>query len=152
MTKMRICKHVCLFLSAWFVLSAAMSGCSCVVRTYNVSRPDPVYVKTAPPKAKAETVPAKPSPKHIWKRGAWEWNEETDAWEWKAGAWVVPPSGYIWVTATYEAQGDDSVIYTPGHWEEKKGNSAGKPADKPAGKPALTGTKNDTRPGTSSKK
>ena len=133
MTKMRICKQLCLFVAAWLVLSAAMSGCSCVVRTYNVSKPDTILVKTAPPSPQSETVPSRPSAKHIWRAGAWEWNDGTNSWKWTGGAWIIPPDGYIWVDATYEAQGDGAVIYTPGHWE-----------DDPSRKPALTG-KSDGR-------
>ena len=111
-------KKIVLHGAAWFALSAMFSGCSCTVRTYNVSKPDPVVVKTAPPEAKEETKPEKPGEKHVWKAGAWEWNEDLDKWEWEVGTWAVPPSGYVWQSATYEAQGDDAVLYTPGHWVE----------------------------------
>ena len=116
--KVGISRKIGVFLAAWFVLSVAVGGGACVFRAYNVSKPNPVVVATMPPAPKAEHVPTQPSQAHIWTKGAWQWDETTHAWEWKAGSWVVPPSRYTWADPTYEKQGDNTVVYTPGHWEE----------------------------------
>ena len=114
----KVIKQLFFFLGAWLLVSVAVGGCHCVATTYNVSKPNPVYVKSAPPPAQQDVKPKRPSESHIWVAGAWDWNEVNDEWEWKKGYWVVPPKGYIWIAANYDARGDGTVVYIPGYWEK----------------------------------
>jgi hypothetical protein len=124
----RLGKQICIFAAAWFSVSVVVSGCHCVARTYNVSKPEPVNVKAMPPAPIPETVPTRSSSDSIWIKGAWEWNSATNAWDWKSGSWMVPPNNYIWVDATYEHQSETTVVYTPGHWEQDPNAKVDKPA------------------------
>ena len=122
----KLIKRMAIFLGAWLLVSAAVGGCHCTVYNQSVSRPQPIYVKSAPPPAKQEVKPPRPSSQHVWVAGAWAWNEVDDTWEWREGAWQVPPKGHVWVDANYEVRGEGTVVYTPGYWERQP--SADRPA------------------------
>ncbi|HEU4409728.1 MAG TPA: hypothetical protein VFS43_31020 [Polyangiaceae bacterium] len=50
-----------------------------------------VEVNAPPPPSQPETVPAQPSPRHVWIDGQWVYQRVTSKWTWDHGAWCVPP-------------------------------------------------------------
>ncbi len=73
-----------------------------------------IYVRIAPPAAVVETIPAPPSPRHVWLPGYHRWSGREYVWvpghyvvrprhrsAWAPGHWVESPRGWYWV---------------PGHW------------------------------------
>ena len=58
---MKIAKMIALFAAAWFLLSVAMTGCTCVVNHYHYSKPRPQYVTGPPPAPREEVSSSAPS-------------------------------------------------------------------------------------------
>ncbi len=129
----KLLKRIAIFLGLWWIVSAAVGGCHCTVYNQNVSKPQPVYVKNAPPPAKQEVRPPSPSGQHVWVSGAWAWNEVDDTWEWVEGSWQIPPENHVWIEADYEVSGDGTVIYTPGYWEKTAADTPKKKKSKKSG-------------------
>ena len=68
-----------------------------------------VYVRVAPPKARALVVvkPACPYKHGVWVKGRWEWRNGKHVWN--QGRWIKARSGYIWI--------DGHWRHTPHGWE-----------------------------------
>jgi hypothetical protein len=114
---MKYVRPIILFLAAWFALSVAMTGCTCVIHHHHqYARPGGVYV-SGPPPGPAQAVDARdpqPSEVHVWISGHWDW--DGSEWAWADGYWEVPPDdGAAWVEPEYE-ENEGDWIYTPGHW------------------------------------
>jgi hypothetical protein len=77
--------------------------------------PIEVIVKKAPPALRIETIPARPSAKHIWVAGAWTWTN--DAYAWTPGVWMLPPEpAAVWVAPRFETRSGVSVSIS-GYWK-----------------------------------
>jgi len=103
-----------------FVLAAAFAGCTCVVHSTHTdyARPSPVFAKSAPPAAQAESQPQSPGDGYVWIKGYWEWNVTTETWIWIEGTWEQKPEdGVAWTEPTYEDNNGD-WMFTPGYWKK----------------------------------
>jgi hypothetical protein len=77
--------------------------------------PDVTIVKKAPPAPKREVRGRRPSLKHTWVPGHWEW--KGNKWKWQRGRWVVAPRrGAKWVPASW-VKTPKGWKFTPGHWK-----------------------------------
>jgi hypothetical protein len=85
-------------------LSAAVIAVVCLVaspRGVAVASAEPlVQVRIAPPAARVEVVPARPSPHHVWTHGYWNWNGHAHAWV--PGRYVVERRGYVYREPRWE--------------------------------------------------
>jgi len=63
-----------------------------------------VYVAVPPPPAIVETVPAPPSPRHVWLTGYHRWDGRA----------------YIWVPGHYEIARRHYKAWVPGHWSQHR--------------------------------
>ncbi|HEY6147835.1 MAG TPA: hypothetical protein VIZ69_09060 [Thermoanaerobaculia bacterium] len=73
-----------------------------------------VYVRVAPPAPIVETVPAAPSPRHVWVGGYHRWDGRSYAWV--PGHYVVRPRAYrAWVPGHW-ARHRRGYYWVPGHW------------------------------------
>ena len=72
------------------------------------------YAKDAPPRARMEKRPARPSPDHQWVGGYYE--RQNDQWAWSAGRWEQPSAkGDRWVKPRYHHE-KGGYRYEEGHW------------------------------------
>jgi len=70
----------------------------------------------APPPARHEIRPARPSVRHVWVPGYWAPRNGTVIWV--SGQWQLPPApGYVWDPAHWEEQPDGSWLFFEGHWD-----------------------------------
>jgi hypothetical protein len=86
-----------------------------VVVVHDVPGPGKVVVvKKRPPKVRREARPHRPSRRHVWIPGHWEWRG--NAYVWKSGRWVVPPrAGAVWVPGRWK-QSHGGWIFVAGYW------------------------------------
>jgi len=70
-------------------LAIAMTSSACYSSGYYV---DNAYVEVdrAPPPPRAEVIPYRPGPGHVWVPGYWYWTGSRYIWH--AGYWSVPPA------------------------------------------------------------
>jgi len=116
---MKLLKIVTLFMAAWFGLSVAMTGCTCVIHSYHNQTPGTVFVSKPPPPPKSETKTAPPSSGHVWVGGHWDWEESDKEWTWDEGTWEKPPTADAkWKEPSYDDNNGDNT-YTPGHWVQE---------------------------------
>jgi hypothetical protein len=68
-----------------------------------------------PPALRTEMRPVAPSPRHIWIRGYWGWQDGRHVW--MGGHWDEPPApGRVWVDARWANENGEWVFH-PGYWE-----------------------------------
>jgi len=60
-----------------------------------------------------EVRPARPSPRHYWRDGEWEWRG--GAYVWAPGLWIESPRGGVWVRGHWR-NGRGGYRWVPGHW------------------------------------
>ena len=81
------------------LLLAACSGPRVAVPATGSHSDHPVPVPYAPPVARVETIPARPSDTALWVDGHWEW--EGWSYSWVAGSWQeLPQAGAFYAPAT----------------------------------------------------
>jgi len=87
-----------------FALALALLGSGCTTVA---------YVPDAPPAAKSEVRPQKPSPKHVWVDGHWKWNGHR--YVWVAGHWVKGRAGKTWTKGHWKRT-PKGHVWVGGHW------------------------------------
>ena len=72
------------------------------------------YAQDAPPRARSEKRPPRPSPQHQWVAGYYE--RQNDQWAWSAGRWEQPSeSGNHWIKPKYHHE-KAGYRYEEGRW------------------------------------
>lgn len=72
-----------------------------------------VYVQSAPPPPRTETIVVAPGPGYVWVGGEWVWN---NGWVWVGGHWGYPPRSHtVWVSSVW-VHGSRGWHRTPGYW------------------------------------
>jgi hypothetical protein len=77
-----------------------------------------ICTDSAPPKAKAEFVTAKPSDipsDWIWEPGFYQWNPNT-GYQWTDGQWAPPRAGYHWYAPHWAEHPEGKWMFVPGYW------------------------------------
>jgi hypothetical protein len=112
-------------------------ACSAVLSAACASRlPRPAYaaqptsalveVDRAPPPARVEVLPARPSSRAAaWIDGEWIWRR--GRWAWRPGRWVNPPVGQRFSPWVFVRASDGTLWYAPGVWRD----ASGAPVDSP---------------------
>ena len=72
-----------------------------------------VVVRTAPPRARAERRPARPSADHVWIAG--HWVHRNGRYVWRSGRWVPARAGYRYRPARW-VQRADGWVFVEGRW------------------------------------
>jgi hypothetical protein len=83
-------------------------------------------VDRAPPPARIEMVPARPSPEAVWVDGEWIWRR--GLWAWLPGRWVLPPAGAVLAAWTFVRRADGTLWYAHGTWHGANGAEIDPPA------------------------
>ena len=91
------------WLAAGIVAGACLISSPCGIST--AAAEPMVEVRVAPPAARVEVVPRRPSPRHFWVHGYWAWNGRAHVWV--PGRYVVERRGYE---------------FRESHWEENHGH------------------------------
>ena len=85
-----------------------------------------VELRSPPPPARVEAVPARPGGAVVWLDGEWTWRRAR--WAWMPGRWVVPPPDETfspWVVV----RGEDGRLWqAPGTWRDAKGHAVAAPS------------------------
>jgi hypothetical protein len=76
---------------------------------------DVVYIPTAPPTPRVETVPPPPPGRvETWQPGYWQWTGA--GYVWVSGRYVeTPRRGAVWIPGRWEHR-PQGWIYVAGHW------------------------------------
>ncbi len=73
-----------------------------------------VVVKVRPPSPRKEVRSRRPSRRHVWVPGYWDWRGHS--YVWVKGHWTVPPRvGLVWVPGQWVAR-QGGWIFIAGHW------------------------------------
>jgi hypothetical protein len=83
-------------------------------------------VDRAPPPARVEIVPARPSPEAVWIDGEWTWRR--GLWAWLPGRWTLAPEGASFSAWVFVRRADGTLWYAPGVWRDEKGAPVTPPA------------------------
>ena len=78
-----------------------------------------VEVDQAPPPARVEIVPTRPSAATVWVDGEWIWRR--GRWAWLTGRWVAPPSGAVFRPWVVVRGADGRLWSAPGTWHDATG-------------------------------
>ena len=98
----------------WLVIALGLTLLPLSAHAQYASMPG-VRVTIAPPPARVEVQPARPSSGHVWIAGHWAWRGGRHFWA--PGHWSLPPGGgYGWVAARWENVGGQWMFYE-GHWQ-----------------------------------
>lgn len=89
------------------LLTPAARGTASAEETY-------VEAPIGPPPARAETIPARPSPRHFWVSGYWTWDGSRHTWV--PGHYVLERRGFAYVQPRWQALGTGHFRYYPGGW------------------------------------
>lgn len=86
-----------------------------VVVVHDVAGPGKVVVvKKKPPARRREVRPHRPSQRHVWVPGHWDWRGHR--YVWVSGHWAVPPRhGATWVAGHWEAR-HGGWVFVAGYW------------------------------------
>jgi hypothetical protein len=79
----------------------------------------------APPPARVEAVPPRPTSTAVWLDGEWTWKR--GRWAWLPGRWIEPPEGETFSPWAVVRGLDGRLWMAPGTWRDAKG----KPIDGP---------------------
>jgi hypothetical protein len=82
--------------------------------------------RDAPPRARYESLTARPYADAVWINGSWD--RQDDRWAWVSGRWERPNNrGSRWVNARYAREGcpwyrrqNCSYRYEPAHWSNQQ--------------------------------
>jgi hypothetical protein len=77
-------------------------GCGSLIVVHRTSPAPTKVVVYKTPKPKVVVKSARPSAKHVWVSGNWQWQPRTNRYTWKRGRWVVRKAGTRWVSGRYE--------------------------------------------------
>jgi hypothetical protein len=87
-------------------LSVSVLGGACLIASpdgVSIASAEPVvYVRVAPPPARVEVVPARPTPHHFWVHGYWGWNGHAHVW--RSGRYEVERRGYEYREPRWEGE------------------------------------------------
>jgi hypothetical protein len=78
-----------------------------------------VQVDQAPPPARVEIVPARPTELATWVDGEWIWRR--GRWAWLTGRWVSPPPGAVFAAWVFVRGADGRLWSAPGMWRDASG-------------------------------
>lgn len=71
-----------------------------------------------PPALRIESHGYRPSRRHVWVDGHWDWSHRHRDWVWRSGGWRVPPHGRAyWMGPRYDRRGDGWVV-SRGRWSD----------------------------------
>ena len=105
-----------------FVISPLAIGCGSSL-PHPTFAPQPpsalVEVDQAPPPARVEIVPARPSALAVWVDGEWIWRR--GRWAWLTGRWVTPPPGARFCAWVFVRGTDGRLWSAPGTWRDASG-------------------------------
>jgi hypothetical protein len=76
-------------------------------------------VDQAPPPARVELVPVRPSELAVWVDGEWIWRR--GRWAWLTGRWVAPPTGAVFSPWVFVRGADGRLWAAPGVWRDASG-------------------------------
>lgn len=65
---------------------------------------DRIYVRVGPPPPVVETIPAPPTPRHVWLPGYHRWSGHD----------------YVWVPGHYVIRPHRHSVWVPGHWRHDR--------------------------------
>ena len=75
-----------------------------------------IRVAAAPPPLRHEVVIVRPSRRHVWVAGHWDWAPGGREYIWVPGVWVLPHRRHaVWVGPRWERRGHYSY-FVRGHW------------------------------------
>jgi hypothetical protein len=75
-----------------------------------------IRVDAPPPPLRQEVVIVRPSRRHVWVAGHWDWAPGARNYVWVPGVWVRPTHRHaVWVGPRWERRGHDS-FFVRGHW------------------------------------
>ena len=81
---------------------------------HGVVRQPVVRVRVAPPPVRVEVQPVRPSVRHVWAPGYWNWVGGRHVWV--AGVWTLPRvTGQVWVAPSWVNLNGEWVLQA-GHW------------------------------------
>jgi hypothetical protein len=108
--------------AAVVVLCGLALGCSPTL-PHPTFAPQPpsalVQVDQAPPPARVEIVPPRPSELAVWVDGEWIWRRAR--WAWLTGRWVTPPPGATFSAWVFVRGADGRLWSAPGVWRDVNG-------------------------------
>ncbi|HQF39399.1 MAG TPA: glycine zipper domain-containing protein [Opitutaceae bacterium] len=95
------------------------------IHVWSHHRPRPHFrAHHMPPPLRHQWMPHRPSYRHIWVSGYWQWRSPFAEWVWVDGYWALPPrSGVVYVAPRYVEVGG-GVEYVEGGWCESSYASA----------------------------
>jgi hypothetical protein len=102
------------WLSASVVAGACLIASPHGIRT--ASAAPVVDVRIAPPAARVEVVPARPSPHHFWVHGYWGWSEGRHVWV--PGRYEVERRGYEYREPRWESA-HGHYRFHDGYWHRR---------------------------------
>lgn len=75
-----------------------------------------IRVNVPPPPLRHEVVIVRPSSRHVWVAGHWDWSPRRHEYVWIPGMWVRPHRAHAaWVGPRWERRGHES-FFIRGHW------------------------------------
>src|SRR5450432_3386659 len=96
-------------------LSASVLAGACLIASphgVSTASAEPIVdVRIAPPAARVEVVPARPSRHHFWVHGYWSWDGRAHVWV--PGHYEVERRGYVYREPRWEG--------ARGHWHFREG-------------------------------
>ncbi len=108
-------RRVAKWLATTIVTGACLLTTPTCVRTAHAETY--VDVRIAPPVARVEVVPVRPSPRHVWIRGYWGWDGYRHAWV--PGHYVLARRNLVYVEPRWEAAGRGHWRYHRGGWRHR---------------------------------
>ena len=85
-----------------------------VVKDAPRSNQQVIIVKKRPPAPRREVRSHRPSRRHVWVPGHWEWRRSK--YVWVRGHWAVPPrAGSVWVAGHWSKHAD-GWVFAAGFW------------------------------------
>lgn len=78
-------------------------------------------VDRAPPAARQQERPLKPSSDVIWQDGHWAWDADAELWYWVSGTWASEQPGKIWIPGYWdpvETDGGRKWQWVEARWED----------------------------------
>lgn len=100
----------------WLVTAVTAAVCF-IVSPQGVrfaSAQDYVDVEVAPPPVRVEVIPVRPSPRHLWVHGYWNWDGNRHSWV--PGHYVLVRPGLVYVEPRWEDRGGGHWRYHRGGW------------------------------------